>query len=443
MINWDKRFLKKVKDLGITIDMYGRYVDDVVTALYSINSGWDYNPASNRMEFCKEKESNDTRTKEARTAEIMVKIANSLDQGIQFTWDIPGNNSNGRMPVLDLAVWVQEVNGVQQILHSFYKKPVASPFTILKRSALSFKIKKSTLLQEALRRLGNMSPILPWEESVVHLAEYSNMLRISGYTTRERYNNIKGATARHRQMMEEVHSGERESIYRRRAQIMEAKDLKGGLSAASWFLGGDVRAVLSCQATPGSVLADKIRKEVGTNKDGTRNLVMEEGGLPLTSGLKVLDPRKTEGCQFGDPECWVQGDKCSSMGCVYCVTCNTCKETLDPEVREAPSNAGGVKSNHYIGMCAVSLHNRHKTHREQWKARNKKNVMVKHEEEVHNGIAQEYTAKLVSTEKGLLHISLKEALLIAAQIRQVSMNDRMERGQGTGVVRISTQIGVT
>ena len=131
------------------------------------------------------------------------------------------------------------------------------------------------------------------------------------------------------------------------------------------------------------------------------------------------------------------------MGCVYCVTCNTCKETLDPEIREAPSKPGGVKSNHYIGMCAVSLHNRHKTHREQWKARNKKNVMVKHEEEVHNGIAQEYTAKLVSTEKGLLHISLKEALLIAAQIRQVSMNDRMERGQGTGVVRISTQIGVT
>ena len=80
---------------------------------------------------------------------------------------------------------------------------------------------------------------------------------------------------------------------------MDAKDLKGGLSAASWFLGGDVRAVLSCQATPGSVLADKIRKEVGTNKNGTRNLVMEEGGLPLTSGSeKKLGPIRME------PETW-------------------------------------------------------------------------------------------------------------------------------------------
>ena len=140
---------------------------------------------------------------------------------------------------------------------------------------------------------------------------------------------------------------------------------------------------------------------------------------------------------------WVQGDKCSSMGCVYCVTCNTCKETLDPEVREVPAKPGGVKSSHYIGMCAVSLHNRHKTHREQHKARNRKNVMVRHEEEMHNGVTQNYTAKMVSMERGLLHVSLKEALLIAGQIRNVSMNDRMERGQGIRVVRISTQIGVT
>ena len=107
---------------------------------------------------------------------------------------MPGKNSNGRMPVLDLAVWIQEVNGIQTILHSFYKKPVASPCTILKRSALSFKIKKTTPLQEALRRLGNVSPTLPWNESITHLAEYSNMLRISGYTVRERLNNIKPST---------------------------------------------------------------------------------------------------------------------------------------------------------------------------------------------------------------------------------------------------------
>ena len=152
------------------------------------------------MEYSKELDEKDTRSDDEKTAEIRVKIANSLEKNIQFTWDVPGKNSNGRMPVLDLAVWIQEVNGIQTIQHSFYKKPVASPCTILKRSALSFKIKRSTLLQKALRRLGNVSPTLPWSESITHLAEYSNMLRISGYTVRERLNNVKGATERHRQM---------------------------------------------------------------------------------------------------------------------------------------------------------------------------------------------------------------------------------------------------
>ena len=296
-----------------------------------------------------------------------------------------------------------------------------------------------------MRRLGNISPCLPWEEAVEHLSEYRNMLRISGYNQRERLHNIKGATQRHNQMKTEVEQGERESLYRRRRQIVEAKDLKGGLSAASWFLGNDVKAVLSCQATPGSVLADKIRKAVGVNQDGTRNLVTEEGGQPVTLGLKVTDPRKTEGCQFGDPECWVKGDKCSTMGCTYCVTCDTCKQVLDPEVKEVLSKPGGVKSSHYIGICAVSLHNRHKTHREQHNKRNPSNVMVKHEEEKHNGERQNYTAKLIQTDKGLLHTSLREAILIAGQHFGTSMNDRLERGKGTGIIRIEPTMrhGVT
>ena len=145
------------------------------------------------MEYSKELDEKDTRSDDERTAETMVKIANSLEKNIQFTWDVPGKNSNGRMPVLDLAVWIQEVDGIQTILHSFYKKPVASPCTILKRSALSFKIKKTTPLQEALRRLGNVSPTLPWNES-------SNMLWISGYTVRKRLNNINPATIKHKNL---------------------------------------------------------------------------------------------------------------------------------------------------------------------------------------------------------------------------------------------------
>ena len=49
---------------------------------------------------------------------------------------------------------------------------------------------------------------------------------------------------------------------------------------------------------------------------------------------------------------------------------------------------------------------------------------------------------MITTDKGLLHASLREALLISGQIRSPSMNDRMEKGKGMGIVRISTE-GVT
>ena len=148
------------------------------------------------------------------------------------------------------------------------------------------------------------------------------MLKVSRYNERERVNNIKGAVQRHRQMLLEVQNGERESMYRKREQIVQCKDLKGGLCAASWFLNKEINGVITCQATPGSKLADTIRKEIGTSPDGSKRLVMEEGGVPLTLGLKKTDPRPTEGCQFGDSNCWVEGNKCSTMNSIYCITCN-------------------------------------------------------------------------------------------------------------------------
>ena len=133
-----------------------------------------------------------------------------------------------------------------------------------------------------------------------------------------------------------------------------------------------------------------------------------------------MDPKQTEGCQFGDQDCWVEGNKCANMDCVYCVTCNGCKEILDPEIKEVLSIPGGVKSSNYIGMCMVSLHNRQLTHRTEHKAHNKSNAMVKHEIDKHDGQIQNYTCRMVTVEKGLLHLSLREAILINGQINGTS-----------------------
>ena len=103
-----------------------------------------------------------------------------------------------------------------------------------------------------------------------------------------------------------------------------------------------------------------------------------------------------------------------------------------------------MKSSHYVGMAAVSLHNRQLTHRQGHKARLKSNAMVKHEDEHHNGQKQAYTCRLVQRERGLLHLSMREAILLEGQISDVSMNDRKENGRGTGMIRINiTRQGIT
>ena len=86
-----------------------------------------------KMTFSKEVMENDDRTDEERTAVVLVSIANSINKDIQLTWDIPSNNTNKGMPVLDLEIWVEDMEGTKKVLHSFYKKKMTSPYTILKK----------------------------------------------------------------------------------------------------------------------------------------------------------------------------------------------------------------------------------------------------------------------------------------------------------------------
>ena len=82
---------------------------------------------------------------------IIAEIANTIQDEIQVTVDWPEANDDGRMPVLDMKVWIDMSQGIPRIAYSFYKKKVASKFTILKRSAVSESVKKSTLFQEGIR----------------------------------------------------------------------------------------------------------------------------------------------------------------------------------------------------------------------------------------------------------------------------------------------------
>ena len=67
------------------------------------------------------------------TAKVICDIASMLEGDICITYDSPSQNSDGKMPVLDLKVWMDENFNVK---FKVFEKDMASRVTIMKDSAL-------------------------------------------------------------------------------------------------------------------------------------------------------------------------------------------------------------------------------------------------------------------------------------------------------------------
>merc|ERR1712015_374892 len=105
----------------------------------------------------------------------MVKLGSSIDQMIQLTGDCPSKNENGKMPLLNTEVWVED-NKVQ---FEHYRKPSANPLLMLEMSAMPANVKRSVLTQEAVTIMKNISPALPWSVTVKHLNHFSQRMKAS------------------------------------------------------------------------------------------------------------------------------------------------------------------------------------------------------------------------------------------------------------------------
>ena len=111
-----------------------------------------------------------------------------------MTW---AKHDDKMMPILDMKM---AINEEQEIVYMFYRKPQSNKFTMMARSALPQKVKRSTLTNEALRRLLCCSPNLEEQKKVEVMEEYARMLRRSGYTERFRHEVISDAVQGYKTM---------------------------------------------------------------------------------------------------------------------------------------------------------------------------------------------------------------------------------------------------
>ena len=104
---FDKKYKSLLRKLKIEIEVYERYVDDVTECVVELDPGVRFDPEKCKMVKVEELEESDKNVKgDKRTMDELKIVANTIYKSVQFTSDCPSKHPGGRMPVLDLQMFV-------------------------------------------------------------------------------------------------------------------------------------------------------------------------------------------------------------------------------------------------------------------------------------------------------------------------------------------------
>ena len=103
MIMWNIVFSRKLSESGIENDLHDTFVDDTTLLPTVVEPGLVLKKG--KLVYSEEQYKEDKNVPgEMRTMKIVQAIANSIDENIQVTFDVPSQNVDGRVPILDLIV---------------------------------------------------------------------------------------------------------------------------------------------------------------------------------------------------------------------------------------------------------------------------------------------------------------------------------------------------
>ena len=146
------------------------------------------------------------------------------DKMIKLTADYPSNHVTGRVPILDMEVWIsRDEEGVSKIRWSFYEKKMKNRFVMMRESAVGMEAKRRTLVQEVVRRMRNCDRDIELEEMGAILDKFCQKMRDSGYEQKMRREVIDAGVKIYREQLRKDECGER-LLYRRRNGDKEQRE---------------------------------------------------------------------------------------------------------------------------------------------------------------------------------------------------------------------------
>ena len=333
-------------------------------------------------------------------------MAAHIHPSIRLTIDSPSKHADGKVPMLDVKMWIAEVNGEKKIMYEHYEKEMTTKAVIHAKSAIPIQIKRTVLSQEMLRILLHCSRHLTWDVVCTHINRFMKKLQYSGYTQTFRHNVVNSA----QKAFQTIHEKETLGIRPmnrpkewKRAEREEEKHRK----KRSWYKDGGFDSVLFVPSTPEGKLKSAYQWEI--TKSGYRIKVVERTGTTLKSALQVSNPFRPPQC--GREDCFV----CSSGGTGNCNT-----EGITYEI-----NCEGEcdEKNEYRGESGGNSYTRGREHLANLRARHATNSPLwRHCSDFHDGEMQEFKMKVTGTFR---NDAMLRQITEAVQIDNVEPNKLM------------------
>ena len=301
MMWWDRKMRERLSDEGVNLQMYKRYVDDINIVVQA-------------------KKTDD----EHEIMEKIKMIGNKIHKSIQLESDHPTRNEDGKVPILDLKVWINEEN---KVVHEYYMKPVASKAVVNHRSAMPLKDRRTVISQEILRIVLRCSPLLPWERVKMHIEDYMMRLQFSGYDEKFRKQALRSAAKAYNKIKDKVRKGER-PLYRRKNWKQSERMKEKRRRKEEWYKAkGDKKkkqeeymSVIFVQPTEKSALKKKYEDVIRKSECNVK--VVERAGVSVRRKLQKSYPFKKNVCEDKCFVCMSQGKgNCRRSNVTYLIEC--------------------------------------------------------------------------------------------------------------------------
>ena len=238
MDSWMVMFLVRLDDAGFHLWAIMKYVDDINVVCDMVDRGWRWEGArlAWKEEWAVEEEMEATDSDEMRTMKLIQQAANEIVTWLDFTLDLPELHQNGKVPMLDVEVWVDRRQGREDVLMwDFYEKKSSSSRVLQASSAYTWRAKLVTMNMEMFRRHRNTCRQVTHARRVEVMGDFVRKLRRSGYGV-STVNNIivEGSRFYYRRMRTDLEGGP--GLNRRSEDnLVMSRRMKLG-AAETWFV---------------------------------------------------------------------------------------------------------------------------------------------------------------------------------------------------------------